>query len=188
MGRFKEFISFERVDLHHIVRIKYGTYITSTISASQTDENRNVGFVITFKSGEDDITRVNTRSLSSQVQPPRDEADLLGGTSIISSPTTKGLASLITGPTMPPNRLLAWKALSSRSAISNDGPKLSEIESTKSICSEIERIILLGRVVEAGAEKQSIVESGDIISLSDARKSTGLLEQLGYGLKKMIWA
>jgi hypothetical protein len=183
-------ISFERVDLQHIVSIKYGTYITSTLSASQTDEKRNVGSVITFKSGADDITRVNTRSLSSQVQPRCDEADLLGGTSIISSPTAKGLTSLITGPATPPNKLLAWKALPSRSALSDghDGPRLSEIESTKSICSEIERMVLLGKVVEVGTEKPSIVQSGDIISLSDARKSTGLLEQLGYGLKKMIWA
>jgi hypothetical protein len=182
-------ISFERIDLQHIVSIKYGTYITSTLSASQTDEQRNVGFVITITPGSDDITRVNTRSLSSQV-PPRDGDDLLGGTSVIASPSAKGLADLIKGPTTPPNRILAWKALPSKSAVSsgNDGPRLSEIEMTKSICSEIERMVLLGKVVEAGEEKPTIVETGDIISLSDARKSTGLLEQLGYGLKKMIWA
>ena len=183
-------ISFERVDLQHIVSIKYGTYITSTLSVSQADEKRNVGFVITFKSGADDITRVNTRSLSSHIEPSRDEADLLGGTSIISSPTAKGFASILTRPTVPPNKLLAWKALPSRSALSDghDGPRLSELENTKSICSEIERMVRLGKVVEAGTESPSIIESGNIISLSDARKSTGLFEQLGYGLKKMIWA
>lgn len=183
-------ISFERVDLQHIVSIKYGTYITSTLSTSQTDEHRNVGFVITSVPGTDDITRVNTRSLSSQVQPRLDEADLLGGTSIITSPSAKGLVGLMTRPAAPPNRILAWKTLPSRSAVSdgNDDSRLSEIEITKSICSEIERMVLLGKVVEAGAEKPSIVENGDIISLSEAKKSTGLLEQLGYGLKKMIWA
>lgn len=184
-------ISFERVDLQHIVSIKYGTYITSTLSVSQTDEQRNVGLVITYKAGMDDITRVNTRSLSSQVQPPRGEADLLGGTSIISSPAAKGLVSLVGGgSTLPPNRKLAWKALPSRTAVSDghDTPRLSELEVTKSICLEIEHMVLLGKVVEAGTEKQSIVESGDIISLSEAKKSTGLFEQLGHGLKKMIWA
>ena len=73
-------ISFERVDLQHIVSIKYGTYITSTLSAAQCDEKRNVGFVITYKAGTNDITRVNTRSLSS-VQPQRDVADVLEVTS-----------------------------------------------------------------------------------------------------------
>jgi hypothetical protein len=101
------------------------------------------------------------------------------------------ISSLLSGPTVSPNKLLAWKTLPSRSALSDgiDGPRLSEIESTKSICSEIERMVLLEKGVEAGTtKKQGIVGGGDIISLSDARKSTGLLEQLGYGLKKMIWA
>jgi hypothetical protein len=180
-------ISFERVDLQNIVSIKYGTYITSTLSASQTDEKRNVGLIIAFRCGADDITRVNTRSLSSQV--PRDEADLLGGTSIITSPKAKGLSDMITGAPTPANKLLAWKVLPSRSAVSDghDGPRLSEIENAKSICSEIERMVLLGRDVEV-AGKESFVESADIISLADARKSTGLIEQLGYGIKKLIWA
>ncbi|KAG0646298.1 Sac domain-containing phosphoinositide 4-phosphatase 2 [Hyphodiscus hymeniophilus] len=183
-------ISFERIDLQHIVSIKYGTYITSTLSASQTDEQRNVGFVITSIPGSDDITRVNTRSLSSQVQPPRDEADLLRRSSTMTSPSAKGMAGLMSRPAAPPNRILAWKALPSKSAVSNgnDAPRLSEIETTKSICSEIERMVLLGKSVKDGTEKPSIVETGDIIGLSEARKSTGLFEQLGHGLKKMIWA
>jgi hypothetical protein len=183
-------ISFERIDLQHVVGINYGTYITSTLSASQTDEQRNVGFVITSVPGSDDVTRVNTRSLSSQVHPPPDEADLLAGTSIITSPSATGFAGLIGRPVAPPNRILAWKALPSKSAVSvgNDGPRLSEIETTKSICLEIERMVRLGKVAEAGAEIPSIVATGDIISLSEARRSTGLFEQLGHGLKKMIWA
>jgi len=183
-------ISFERVDLQHIVGIKYGTYITSTLSPSQADEQRNVGFVVTTIPGSDDITRVNTRSLSSQVQPPRGEADLLGAASIIASPSAKGLVDFLSRAAAPPNRKLAWKTLPSKSAVSNgnDGPRLSEIETTKSICSEIERMVLLGKVVEAGTERPTIVQTGDIISLADARKSTGLFEQLGHGLKKMIWA
>lgn len=177
--------SFERVDLKHVLSLKYGTYITSTLSASQADEKRNVGFVVTYKAGTDDITRVNTRSMST-VQS-RDEADLLGGTSVT------GLASVIrrpTAPAPPPNRVLAWKALPSRSAVSegHEDTRLSEIESVKAICSEIERLVFLWQAVEPGTERKSIIESGDIIGLSEARKSTGLLEQLGHSLKKMVWA
>jgi len=32
------------------------------------------------------------------------------------------------------------------------------------------------------------VEDGAIISLEEARKSTGLIEQWGHSLKKMVWA
>ncbi|KAK7750904.1 hypothetical protein SLS62_007167 [Diatrype stigma] len=35
---------------------------------------------------------------------------------------------------------------------------------------------------------ESIIERGDIISLADAKKSTGLLEQWGHSIKKFVWA
>jgi len=175
--------SFERVDLRHIISIKYGTYITSTLSAAQADMKRNVGFIVTYKAGTEDITRVNTRSMAT-VQS-RDEADLLGGTSVSPPP---GLASLIGLQAAPSNRVLALKALPSRSAVADDTAKVSEIEYVKTICTEIEHMVLAGQVEEAGADRKSIIESGDIISLADAKKSTGILEQLGYSIKKMVWA
>jgi hypothetical protein len=62
------------------------------------------------------------------------------------------------------------------------------MENIKAICSEIERVVLLGKVVEVGSEIEGVVERGDIITLSEARKNTGLLEQLGHSLKKLVWA
>jgi hypothetical protein len=42
---------------------------------------------------------------------------------------------------------------------------------------------------EAGHTMKDLeVEEKDIISLADAKKSTGYLEQIGYSLKKMVWA
>jgi hypothetical protein len=177
--------SFERVSLEHILNIKYGTYITSTLSASQADEQRNIGFVVTYKAGKNDIARVNTRSMANV---SRIDMDLLGG--MATSPPPKGLAALIGRPTTPANRVLAFKALSTRSAVTAEGNenRPSESEQVRGICSEIERMILLGQVLEVGSEKRRIVETGDIISLSEARKSTGLLEQLGHSFKKLIWA
>ncbi|KAK4142154.1 SAC1 family phosphatidylinositol-3-phosphatase [Dichotomopilus funicola] len=61
--------SFERVELGHVRSVKVGTYITSTISPAQTDEARNVGLVVAYQPGVADITRVNTRSLSSVSTP-----------------------------------------------------------------------------------------------------------------------
>jgi hypothetical protein len=187
--------SFERIDLQHVEKIKYGTYITSTLSAAQSDDQRNIGMVITYKPGSDDITRVNTRSISSLQS--RNETDLLGGTS--TNPTMgKGkdstndtglLANLLGRPSGPDNRVLALKALPSRSAVvEGTNSQLSEVEQVKAICSEIERMISHGRVVEAGTERKSLVESSDIISLADAKKSTGLLEQIGHSIKMLVWA
>jgi hypothetical protein len=63
--------SFERVDLAHVQKVRFGTYITSTISPTQTDEMRNVGLVVEYKPGLTDVTRVNTRSLSSMSNTPK---------------------------------------------------------------------------------------------------------------------
>ncbi|KAH9220887.1 SacI homology domain-containing protein [Leptodontidium sp. 2 PMI_412] len=178
--------SFERIDLQHISHITYGTYITSTLSAAQVDEQHNVGFVIKYEAGADDITRVNTRSMSN-IQS-RAETDLLAGSSV-SGP--QSIFKSFTGPatpTAPELTVLALKAVPVRSAVAGNEPRLSEIEQVKGICFEIERMILLGQVVELGTERKSIVESGDIISLSEARKSTGLLEQLTHSIKKLVWA
>ncbi|TVY21650.1 Phosphatidylinositide phosphatase [Lachnellula arida] len=178
--------SFERVSLEHVIGIKYGTFVTSTLSASQADEQRNVGFIVTYKAGANDITRVNTRSMSSV---SRTDTDLLEGTS--TSPPTSGLAGILakSSPATTTNRLLALKALPSRDAVvEGTESRLTEIEQVKTICSEIERMVLHGQVLEVGTERKSLVESGDIISLADARKSTGLLEQLGHSFKKLIWA
>lgn len=178
--------SFERVDLSHILTIKYGTYITSTLSAAQADPDRNVGFVINYAVGTADITRVNTRSLSS-VQY-RSEKDLSGGSPV--SPRVTGLVGLI-GGRLPaaPNRVLAFKALPAKSSFTDDAPRVSEIEQIKTICSEVERMALLSQIVESGTErKKDLIKHGDIISLAEARKGTGILEQLGHSLKKMVWA
>lgn len=41
---------------------------------------------------------------------------------------------------------------------------------------------------EEAEEEELKVEDGDVISLADARKATGYLEQLGYSIKKLVWA
>lgn len=177
--------SFERIELQQITSIKYGTYITSTLSTAQTQEGRNVGFVITYKAGANDVTRVNTRSLSNIRS--RNERDPFGGAS--SPPGASMLPTLLGRPSVPTTSVLALKALPARSAVADGSEsRLSEIQQLKTICSEIERMIFLGQVVEVGTERKGLVTQGDIISLSEARKSTGLLEQLSHSLKKMVWA
>lgn len=179
--------SFERVDLAHIVGIKYGTYITSILSPAQADEETNVGLIITYKVGESDTERVNTRSLSSA--PSWEPTGHRQGAAVSTS-----LSGLLAGvqSSKKTHRIVALKALPTRSAVAGAGaqygPQMSEIEQVRHICSEIERLVFAGQIVEAGTERKKIIEEGDIMSLAEARRSTGLFEHLGHSLKKLVWA
>ncbi|GAP91191.1 putative syja_n domain-containing protein [Rosellinia necatrix] len=189
--------SFERVDLAHVIDIKVGTYITSTISPTQADEAKNVGIVVTYAPGKTDVKRTNTRSLSSlpEQAAPKPPTNVLNQ-GILSSITGKPAAAAATGP-----RKMALKALYAHTAISEaQGTRyMTEAEQVNVIAAEIERLALAGRppppdkVSDGGNEGEAragsgLVHRGDIISLEDAKRSTGLLEQLGHTIKKLVWA
>lgn len=204
--------SFERVELAHVQGIRFGTYITSTISPAQVDELRNVGLVISYKPGSNDITRINTRSLSSvsgvlKARVDAESAKIDGGSS-------SGFASLLNRwpPAPTPPRKIALKALYAATSIADSSSKggrrlssaadggggggeavsarLTEIQLVVSIAAEIERLAILSQPRLAGGkpEDRGFVEKGDIISLAEAKRSTGLLEQLGHSIKKLVWA
>jgi hypothetical protein len=208
--------SFERVDLAHVQKIKFGTYITSTISPAQTDDMRNVGLVVEYKPGLTDITRVNTRSLSSMSGTPKthggsDEAakqDAEEGESApaaTASTSASGIAGFLTRrPQMTPPRRIALKALHSQTSVADpmaaknnrqDEPgaitRLTEIQQVVLIAAEIERLAMLNQPRLAGGKDQEeagLIEKGDIISLAEAKKNTTLLEQLGHSIMKLVWA
>jgi hypothetical protein len=205
--------SFERVELAHVLGIRFGTYITATNTPAQMDENRNVGLVVTYTPGIKDVTRVNTRSMSSAATDVGDLAKRRG-------PAQSGLAYLLArGRTAqdstPAPRRLVLKALSQSSAVSatDDGSsgqgRLSEIQQVVSICADIERLALKarkesgkgavafqmtelekkdGKDGKEGQGEATLIVKGDIISLEEAKKSTGYLESLGHTIKRMVWA
>ncbi len=180
--------SFERVNLANVTGIKFGTYISSTVSAAQMDELRNVGFVLSYQPGKSDIKRTNTRTMSSQqdlaVTPAVDSTDS-------SVRRQSGLVSFFSPrPKGPTVRQFAFKATytDSSTAATRPGPKQTEIQQVVTICSEIERLVLDGQLRKDGEEPKSIIEKGDIISLDSAKRDTGLLEQLGHSIKKLVWA
>ena len=169
--------SFERIDLRSITGIIRGTYITSTLTAAQVDECRNVGLVVKYRSGKEDIVRVNTRSLSSAVDlDGAKEADAEG---VFIQGSHKEETSSI--------KILAFKALPARSCLADvegqEQSRMSEKEVVNVICDEIQRAAFGGHGTVSG-----FVEDKDIVSLQEARKSTGFLEQWGHSLKKMVWA
>ena len=169
--------SFERIDLRSITGIIRGTYITSTLTATQVDESRNVGLVIKYRPGKEDYARVNTRSLSSAVDlDDTKDAD-------VEIDSSRGSNE----EEMSGLKILAFKALPARSSLagveSEERGGMSEKAVVNTICDEVQRAALGGHSVVSG-----FVEDMDVISLQEARKNTGLLEQLGHSLKKMLWA
>jgi hypothetical protein len=179
--------AFERVHLSNITHIKFGTYITSTISASHMDELRNVGFVVAFQPGKNDFKRTNTRTFSSRGDIPkeakaRDEKDA-------SQPAS--LVSLLSGRSKgPSSRIIAFKAPHTDSAMGagGNGPQQTEIQQVVTICAEIERLAQDAHLYKVDEEKKSLIEKGEIISLEEAKRNTGLFEQLGHSIKKLVWA
>ncbi|KAK4080100.1 hypothetical protein Trihar35433_1205 [Trichoderma harzianum] len=178
--------SFERVTLASITNIKIGTYITSTISQAHMNEARNVGFVVSYQPGKSDVRRRNTRTLST-----KDAPKFTATGEPLPAPT--GFAGLFSGANAskePAIRKLAFKAPYADSSMpaSGAGPRQTEMQIIDTICSEIERLAFERQQVKEGGERKKLVEKGDIISLDTARRSTGLLEQLGHSLKKLVWA
>ncbi len=185
--------SFERVNLANVTGIKFGTYITSTVSSSHMDETRNVGFVVTYQPGKNDIRRTNTRTLSSK-------GDLLSMASKTNSGEADGRAAakrqsgfasfFSPRPKAPPTRKLAFKApyTDSSTAATKPGPQQTEIQQVVTICAEIERLALENQLFKEGEEPKTIIEKGDVISRESAKKNTGLFEQVGHSIKRLVWA
>ncbi|KAM0254164.1 hypothetical protein ACHAP5_000150 [Fusarium lateritium] len=182
--------SFERVELDSITGIKYGTYITSTISLSHIDEVKNAGFVVTYSPGKSDIRRTNTRTFSNHgetagKEDPAEQKDAGIPASLANLLTSKSSSS------SPSVRRLVFKATnldSSVAVLGDDGPKQTETQQVSTICGDIERLALEKQLEHPDEEQKSLVETGSIISLEEAKKNTGILEQLGHSLKKMVWA
>ncbi|KAJ5764999.1 hypothetical protein N7520_004558 [Penicillium odoratum] len=177
-------LSFERIDLRSISRIHYGTYVTSILTESQSNERTNVGLVIVYRDGDENLLRVNTRSLQSNVRPAALEAST-------GSTGEWDLVSWLRGTKRATTRFVAFKSLPLTNAGTSPrlGPttgNVRELDRVRSICLEIERAMLAGDGQNTDAA--SVVEKSDIISLADAKKRTGILEYLVYDIKKMVWA
>lgn len=170
--------SFEKVDLRSVIKLRYGAYITSTFTERQRDEAMNVGIVIIYKPGKGSLIRTNTRSLQNSVENKAEDR-IDGGTGVLSwlaprqSPPSRALAVKII-PVTPDRRRSVASQMSTPA-----------LETAEHVADEIRRAI----AGESKEEQQKVdVEQGDIISLADAKKRTGYLEQIGHSLKRLVWA
>lgn len=179
--------SFERVHLASLTGIKLGTYITSTVSPSQMDASKNVGFVVNYQPGKRNFMRTNTRTFSSRqdmTSPKADDPDSTSGRPL-------SFVNLFSGGLKSPaTKKLAFKApyTDSSTAAAALNTRQTEMQQVVEICAGIERLALDLRLLKEDEEKPRIVERGDIISLEEAKRNTGLLEQLGHSIKKLVWA
>lgn len=180
--------SFDRVHLANVMHIKFGTYITSTIAPAHMDEMKNVGFVISYQPGKSDVKRTNTRTLSTsgdiapnlslQTDDDKEQPGFAG----FFSPN-KAKSSDI--------RRLAFKVpyMDSSTAVADaGGVQQTELQQVVTICAEIERLALEAQLRRKGEDDKKLMEEGEIISLQEAKRNTGLLEQLGHSIKKLVWA
>ncbi|KAL5049585.1 hypothetical protein BDW71DRAFT_151180 [Aspergillus fruticulosus] len=172
-------LSFERIDLRSISQINYGTYITSTLTDAQSDEQHNVGLVIEFREGDNNALRVNTRSLQSEVDPKALDNQW-------------DMSSWFRGPQRIKTRIMAFKALPQSNSVTQTQRRksatVSEIDWVQTICEEIERAMRAGENTPADGSLPSVIEPAEIISLAEAKKRTGLLEHLVHDIKKIVWA
>ncbi|KAI5851151.1 SacI homology domain-containing protein [Morchella snyderi] len=154
---------FERVELADVVGVQWGTYIISTLAHPSTDEKRNVGFIVSYQpsSAGGSVVRVNTRSMKSMF--------------------SKG--------TSAHPKFMAFKVLPGAASNNN------ETQLVEGVCREIEAARnerLMKEGVPGAAEEQQqdggFVVRKDVIGLAEAKRSTGLLEQWGYSLRKSVWA
>jgi len=159
-------LAFEKIDLRAITSIHYGTYITSTFTERQMDERANVGIAILYTPGKESVMRVNTRSLRNSVSE-----DTTTQRASKDGPSS-GIASWL-GSRQQPSHTMALKLISSDS-------NKSLLGSAQQICEEIQRAI-------GGDKDLKMVEKMDIISLEEARKRVGYLEQLTHSIKKFVW-
>ncbi|KKY20400.1 hypothetical protein UCDDS831_g04742 [Diplodia seriata] len=150
-------------------------------------------------------------------QPVKDDASAAKGNESNPLTLLKKKTSMMnTASPLPPgveNRYLAFKALPPKSSFATtggsndaDAEPPSERELVGMICEEIKRAKILraksvqetqgGRGADiatkgkdADREEEALqIEDRDVVSLAEAKKSTGYLEQIGYSLKKLVWA
>ena len=169
-------LGYEKIDLRAITGIHYGTYITSTFTERQMDEAENVGVAILYTPGKGSFMRINTRSLGNSLNE-----ETMTQNAGKEEPSS-GITSWLGARPQSSSQIMALKLTSEDTTLpANIGePKSSLLDSAQQICDEMQRAI-------STDEDLKMVEKTDIISLEEARKRVGYLEQLSHSIKKLVW-
>ena len=169
----EKILAFEKIDLRAIRKIHYGAYITSTFTERQMDERLNVGLAITYTPGAESVMRVNTRSLQNAIEND--------GKTHQEEPSS-GIFSWLGSRSQSSSRTMAQKLILPESEGSTKPP----LTAAREICEDIQSAIRDEVNPDQKDDPNLIVET-DIISLEEARKRVGYVEQLGHTIRKMVW-
>lgn len=178
--------SFERVELLDVKEMWRGTYITSALGGTHLDESKNVGFAVRYESKGPTAVRTNTRSLS-----------VTGETQHLESPNDENKEISVPRNEVGDIRLLAFKALPPKAAAARDEDidlgSVSEKEMVRHVCETIHGAMVKAWKRDRGFQHLELdrapeVEARDLISVAEAKKSTGYIESLGYSLKRLVWS
>ncbi|KAI5783604.1 SacI homology domain-containing protein [Geopyxis carbonaria] len=175
--------AFSRVPLSDVTRVAWGPYITSTLAASHTDEARNVGFVLSYRSGGADVIRVNTRSMHNTFSKSRSRSRASTATTADTATTATSEADQqqleAQQPVAPEQETKIWAFKAMPASI--DGTEPSERDAVRGVVDEIRG------ACERYGKGVRVVEE-EVVGLAEAKKGTGLVEQWAYSIKRLVWA
>ena len=177
---------YEKVDLRSVKNIRWGVYVVNTFTERQMIEDVNQGLVVSYTPGKGDVVRVNTRSLQNYHKLEEGERQGVdGGTGILS-----WMAASVARQPAVQDRIMAFKVVPPNDD-DDDVPASSKAgrpgQIAESIADEIRRAVVGS--TEFGEQRgEEMVEHNDIISVAEAKKRTGYLEQVSHSLKRLVWA
>lgn len=175
---------YEKVDLRSVKRIKWGIYVTSTFTERQLSEDVNQGLLVYYTPGKGDVVRVNTRSLQNYHMPKEGEQQSVdGGTGLLS-----WMAASVTKQSAGQDRIMALKVvppMDDEMLASSKTGKPGQI--AEGVADEIRRA-MVGATQYGEQRGKEVVEHSDIISVAEAKRRTGYIEQVSHSLKRLVWA
>ena len=166
-------VSFERNLLANLKGIQWGTYITETMNKRQMDPERNAGILIAIAGQDERLAKVSTGSL-------------------------ENTATVAEHPSKPHH--MAFKSLSSNTSVAQRAlqgvSQMHERQLAEFICHEIAHTVqasaqsthstLPGKSNFDGEAKlqdntrELKIEEKELVSVAEAERATGYVEQLGY--------
>ncbi|KAL0946732.1 hypothetical protein HGRIS_012911 [Hohenbuehelia grisea] len=206
---------YTRVPLGDINGISKGAYILSPLEEASRDPLQNAGFVISWTSSNNQITRVTSYSIRNSlgtqssrpsivntVKPSDSSATNVTRRSLVSSLTRRGtqLSKILSETSLAASSdraFAAFKVLPIDPARIRRGPSSGGLyaETADELtgaanCRDAADMIVesIRRACEdIGNTRPDFVSYEDVVSLADAQRMTSMYAKMEYGVKRLLW-
>ena len=188
---------FERIQLASLKRLQSGSYITQTLTERQQDPASNLGLLVEFQAdGKQRLHRVNTRILDvgSPEETQSQSSIRIWAFKALSSnsPTYPTSEDLNATATSPEHSTISHVVSEVQQAFTRNAMRRKDQPAPavpgKSAKAEADA---QADVIDATSDSQYATElpfdEKPIVSLSEAQKSTSMMEKVEYGLKRLVW-